>query len=310
MPLPDLRDLELVRAIAEAGTLTGASRLLHVTQPAVSQRLAGLQDRLGIAVVERRGGLTALTPAGERLLRTAQRVADELAGVSRDLDALASQQSQQLRIATQCYTCYRWLPFVISRMRGDFPMLNVDVVPEATETPYDALGDGILDIAIISHPQPGYDYEEISLFSDELFAVMHEEHALAKHAVIEPLEFSEQTLILYTGRKHAFVEEVLRPAGVDGYKLIQVRMTEAIIELARSGHGIAVIAGWALDDIGNTDGLVAVRIGRKGFIRDWRAVVGPDADEQHVKSLVRRIKQVGASIQHRAWRKRLQRSVA
>ena len=184
-----LLDLNLIEAIAESGTLTGAGRQLHVTQPAVSQRLSSLTDRMGVALVERREGRTLLTPAGERLLQSAHRIGDELAAAAHDIDSLASEQALQLRVATQCYTCYRWLPFVLSRMRDDFPMLNVDVVPEATDTPYEALARNDIDVAIVSNPQAGHDVDEAALFNDELFAVLHVSHPLEKHRLIGSSKF-------------------------------------------------------------------------------------------------------------------------
>ena len=305
-----LRDLELVSAIAETGSLTNASRRLHVTQPAVSQRLANLTDRVGLPLVERRDGRTTLTEAGERLLSSAERVSNELARAARDIDALAAREYKQLRISTQCYTCYRWLPFVLAAMRDDFPELTVDVVPEATDAPYESLARDEIDVAIVASPRPDYDYEEIPLFGDEFYAVMHRSHPLANNPRIDPEHFAGQTLVLYTGKKYAIVEEVLKPAGVSDYRVIPVRITEAIIELARGGHGIAIIAGWALDDIDNTGELVAVRIGRTGFTRQWTAVVGPRTKPEYVKSLVRHVRQVGREIGKHDWRKRLERGAA
>ena len=62
------QDLELVQCIAESGTMTAASKRMHITQSAVSQRLSGLQARLGLNLFERRDGLLQLTRAGDRVL--------------------------------------------------------------------------------------------------------------------------------------------------------------------------------------------------------------------------------------------------
>jgi len=310
MSLITLKDLQLVEAIAESGSLTRATQRLHVTQSAVSQRLSKLQSRLELTLVERRDGQMRLTPAGERLLSAAQLVRHELAATVRDLNSLSAQSQKQLRVSTQCYTCYRWLPFVISEMRSMYPLLNIDVVPEATDSPYSAIAKNQVDIAIVSNPDPSSTLTEAPLFDDELFAVMHESHPLAKHSHLPPSHFAGQTLLLYTGVKHAIVEEVLKPAGVSDYSLIQVRITEAIIELARAGQGIAVIAGWALDDFPQTDELVAVRITRRGFTRTWRAVFDDSNDVPHTRAFIRSVRSVGATIQNGQWRKKLQRRAA
>lgn len=300
------KDLELVCCVAESGSLTAAARDMHITQSAVSQRLANLHARLNITLIERRDGHMQLTSAGDRVFAASKIVGDELRSAMTDINRLTQERHEQLRIATQCYTCYRWLPFVIAKLRDDYPSLNVDIVPEATDTPYDALRADLIDVAIVSNPDPGAEFPEAALFSDELFAVMSSTHDLANEKYLDAAHFASETLILYTGDRHAIVEHVLTPADVTPLRIIQVRITEAIIELARSGHGIAVIAGWALNDIGEKDGLSAVRITKEGFTRNWRAVVGAHCNEAHIDSFLRRVRSVGAVIQDGAWRANLQ----
>jgi len=300
-----MKDLDLVRSVADSGSLTAAAKQMHVTQSAASQRLANLHARLNMKLFDRRDGIMQPTTAGRRVLAAANVIVDELRSALVDIKELAEHQDGQLRIATQCYTCYRWLPFVIRAMREDHPLLSVDVVPEATDNIYDAVRDRQLDVGIVSNAIADSDCSEYELFSDELFAVMHTDHELATEKYIAATQFSGQTLILYTGDRHAIVDEILAPANITDYKLIQVRITEAIVELVRSGQGIAIIAGWALDDIVETEDLCAVRITKSGFKRNWTAVVGEDSNDVHVDSFVRAVRSVGTAIEGRAWRKQL-----
>ena len=301
-----LNDLELIRQIANAGTLTAAAESLHVSQSAVSQRLANLQARLETRLVERRDGAMRLTIAGQRLLSSARVIKAEIDAALSDIDAWKFAKDRELRIATQCFTCYRWLPFVINGMRKLYPDLAVDVVPEATGDILKALSHEQVDVAIVSNPVGTSTLLTEDLFADELFAVVHRSHAIAEKAYVTPRQLAAQTLILYTSNKHAVVEEVLKPAGVSAGKIIQVRITEAIIELARAGQGVAVIAGWALDDMVNTDDLVAVRISRQGFRRQWRAVTAHANNTEIVGSLITQLREVGSSLQQPAWRANLQ----
>jgi len=299
------KDLELIGCIAATGSLTAASKRLHITQSATSQRLASLHDRLNIKLVERRDGAMQLTTAGERVHRASQIVAGELKETMNELDAMARKRNEQIRVSTQCYTCYRWLPFVINAMRDEHPEVSVDVVPEATDLPYQALQQDQIDVALVSNPQENRVFPEQALFADELFAVMHRSHALAKNRFISANQFSGQTLILYTGDHHPIIEEILSPAAVVDYRVIQVRITEAIMELARSGQGVAIIAGWALDDITETHDLVAVRITKSGFKRSWRAVINTNCNDEHMASFLRHVRAVGSTIGKPSWRDRL-----
>ena len=305
-----LKDFELIRAIAETGTLTDASEALHVTQSALSQRLKSLNARLDLNFAERKGGQMVLTAAGDRALVAAHAISREMRALRAELAALTQQRDGCFRITTQCYTCYRWLPFVISDMRNQFPMLTVDVVPEATDSPYQALAKGGVDVAVVSNPDKRSKRAHQPLFDDELFAIVHADHPFARRSYVLPRSFRGETLLLYTSNKHAIVEEVLRPAGVTGFDIVQVRITEAIVELARAGRGIAVIAGWAADDIERADGLVKVRIGKRGFSRTWQAVCGEAAVPAHVDGFVTSVRRIGNAIGRQHWRRSLERRIS
>jgi LysR family transcriptional regulator for metE and metH len=300
------KDLNLIRLIAENGSLTSAARRMHVSQPAASQRLANIQERIGAELFSRKDGQMRPTAIGDRLVATAEASSRLLDETESDIKRLLEQRDGSLRIATQCYTCYRWLPFVIRDMRLTYPALSLDVVPEATEDPYAALVSERVDIAIVSNPSAEFGFAEQTLFTDELYAVMSTEHPFSKRRYLNPSNFTEQTLILYTGSKHAVTEEVLYPAGISPAKIMQVRMTEAIVELARSGQGIAVLAGWAFNDLDNKDGLVPVRITKGGFKRTWRAVINNDCSEAHVTSFVKYVRKAGEVLRSDQWRTKLQ----
>ncbi len=301
-----LKDLKLVQLINEGGSLTSAAKQMHVSQPAASQRLAQLQSRVGQELFLRKDGTMQPTELSNRLASSAKAIDSELESCWRDIQHILSPASAQLRVATQCYTSYRWLPFVMREMHQEFPDINIDVLPEATENPYQALLEERIDIALIFNPQTGYEITETPLFEDELFAVMHKDHPLSGRHYLNPQNFEDETLVLYTGDKHAIIEEKLKPAGVKPHRLMQVRMTEAIVELVRAGHGIAALSGWAFDDIDNKNELRAVRITKAGFIRRWRAISLPTAGDEmpeHARRFVHFLRNLGPVLHNENWRK-------
>ncbi len=302
-----LKDLQLIKLIAEQGSLTAAARLMHVSQPAASQRLAQLQERVGSDLFLRRDGGMHPTTVSERLLSAANSIENELSSAWRDIENHLNNVDGQLRVATQCYTSYRWLPFVLREMHTQFPSLNLDVLPEATESPYEALQTESIDLALVFNAQAGYPFYEHELFQDELFAVMHKDHPLADRHYLNPSNFQDKTLVLYTGDKHAIIEEVLKPAAVQPGRLMQVRMTEAIVELVRAGTGIAVLSGWAVDDIEHKQDLRAVRITQAGFARQWLAITQSPEPPAHIQHFIDCLRKVGHLIDKPGWRKAIRR---
>jgi LysR family transcriptional regulator for metE and metH len=214
-------------------------------------------------------------------------------------------RARRLRITTQCYTCYRWLPYVMRDLSAQFVGLGIDVVPEATDAPLEALKQDRVDIAIVSSVEAGAGFTIHELFEDELFAVMSKDHPLAERRYLNPASFQDQVLIVYSGKRLAILDEVLHPAGVSPARVMQVRMTEAIIELARSGQGVAIQAGWAFSDLDNVDGLAAVRITRGGFKRRWRAAVANTCNDEVATAFVEGVRKIGKRIRNANWRRKL-----
>ncbi|HEX6659246.1 MAG TPA: LysR family transcriptional regulator, partial [Ilumatobacter sp.] len=100
----DLRDLELLEALDQHKTLTAAASHLYVSQPALSQRLLRLEQRLGTPLFERLGRRLVANSAGNRMLRGARVALHELRDAVRDVSETPSDTREMVRIWTQCST--------------------------------------------------------------------------------------------------------------------------------------------------------------------------------------------------------------
>ena len=301
------KDLEMLRLVVSNGSLTATAKQMHVSQPAVSQRLSVLQDRLATELFVRRDGRMQATPAAERLAEAAAAVDRVMRQALDDVNELLDRRRRQFRLTAQCHTSYRWLSFVIRDLVEAHPGLAVDVVPEAIEDPCGGVERGEVDAALVFAPDPSCTARSAECFTDEMFAVMHSSHPLAGRSFLTPANFADEALILYSGRRHAFVDHILAPAGIQPRRLRQVRMTEAIVELARAGQGIAVLAGWVLNDLPSRRDLAAVRITRGGYRRTWRALIGDDCPETVAAAFVKSVTRTGEAITSEGWREQLEK---
>src|SRR5262249_11195102 len=152
---------------------------LHLTQSALSHQLREAEELLGVPLFHRLNKKMVLTEPGTKLLRSAGLVLHEMDRASEEIRRIAGGQQGVLRIATQCNTCYHWLPSMLRLFQQQFPKVEVQIVVEATREPIEAVLDGRLDLAIaythISDPR----LASYSLFEDELIAVMPPDHPLA-----------------------------------------------------------------------------------------------------------------------------------
>src|SRR5215218_1203834 len=168
----EIRHLRLVAAIAEQGSLTAAGRVLNLTQPALSHQLRELEARLRAPLFVRTSRQMVLTPAGQQLAQIARGVLPQVDSFERQvLGGDFADAPGVIRIATECYTAYHWLPAVLREFRSRWPNVELRVGAEHTADPIGALREGALDLALV---YSGVDDRRIRLeplFDDELVVV-------------------------------------------------------------------------------------------------------------------------------------------
>jgi LysR family transcriptional regulator for metE and metH len=270
----DIRHLKLIVAVTEEKSVTRAGERLHLTQSALSHQLRDIEERLGTPLFLRLNKRMAPTQAGERLLRTARQVLDDLKRVEDDIAQMASHKQGAIRLSTECYTCYHWLPDLLKEFNRKFPGVDVRIVLEATHQPIQALLSGKLDIAIVSSAPRDKQLRYHPLFKDELVAIMKPDHPLATRPYIRPRDFADQHLFLYVDPKESTLFHLLlNPAGVTPAKVSQVQLTEAILEMVKAGLGISAMARWAVKEQVEAGQLAARPLTRKGLHRQWSAAL-------------------------------------
>ena len=269
----EVRDLKLVEAIAETGSVTKAGMRLHVTQSAASHQLRDLERRLGAQLFLRLRRRMVPTPEGEIVAEAAGKLLREIGEVEARVRGLGDGTNGLLRLTTECYTCYHWLPKLLRSFSELHPGVDVRIVLEATERPLEALLDGTLDVALVHRHLRDRRVVEAPLFDDEFVAILRPDHPLAGRAYLEPADFAGEHLLVYAAPRERLVvfEQFLAPAGVVPRKVSHLQLTEAILEMVENGIGVSVLARWAVAPRVEAGALRAVRLTRRGTFRRWSA---------------------------------------
>jgi LysR family transcriptional regulator, regulator for metE and metH len=270
----EIRHLKLVAAIAETGSVTRAGHQLHLTQSALSHQLRDAEEQLGAALFERKRGRMLLTPAGERLLQSARTVLDELQRAETEIHNGngGCEARGVLRLSTECYTCYHWLPTRLKMFQRKFPAIDFQLVIEATDNPYEALLEGKLDVAVVCEPIRNRKILYTPLFEDEVVIIVPPEHRLAGKKFAQLQELAKETVILYPPKEDStLLNKFFVPAGLWPHKVQEVMLTDGIIEMVMGGLGVAALARWAVAPELASGALVGLSLTEKGFRRTWSA---------------------------------------
>jgi LysR family transcriptional regulator, regulator for metE and metH len=269
----ELRHLRLVRAIADAGSVTRAGTILHLTQSALSHQLRDIESRLNAPLFHRVGRRMLPTEAGRRLIEAAAGVLSAVRQAEDQIRKSARGGEGTLRISTECYTVYHWLPPLLKKYRLAHPMVDVQIDVSATSNPVQALVDGKLDLAVVSNPPRDRRVAVHPLFDDHMVVIVAPTHPLATRAYIRPEDFRRETLLLYARKEDSYVyRQVVARSGVTPRAIQQVQLTEAIIELVKAELGVAILSEWAVAPYVRSRELRAVPLTRRGCRRRWAAV--------------------------------------
>lgn len=265
----EIRQLKLIKAIVEEGSITKAIDKLHLTQSALSHQLREAEYHLGTKIFHRINKKMVLTKAGEKVYEMANDILSRMSDTELQIKKLIYGEAGELRLSTECYTSYHWLPALMKQFHLIYPNVALTIVMEATHHPLQKLLTGQLDIAITSDPVKDDNIVYTELFQDEMVAVVPDTHSWAGKKFVVAEDFAEQPLIIHslpmeTVTVHQFL---LAPAGISPKKIIVLPLTEASIEMVKAEMGIMVMAKWALQPYLRGAALKAVKIGKNGLKR-------------------------------------------
>ncbi len=265
----EIRHLRLIKAIVEEGSITKAIDKLHLTQSALSHQLKEAEYQLGTKIFLRINKKLILTKAGEKLYATANEILDKLSDTEKEIKQLIFGEVGEIRISTECYSSYHWLPSVLKQFHLLYPNIELKIVMEATHYPLQKLQENILDIAIISDPIKDENIKYVELFQDEMMMVVSENHSWTGKKFVVAEDFINEHLLIHSLPLETVTvyQFLLEPAKVSPKKITPLPLTEASIEMVKADMGIMAMAKWALQPYLKSNSIKAIKIGKNGLKR-------------------------------------------
>lgn len=179
----DFKALEYIRAISEAKTISQAAKNLFISQPALSQYLAKIEQELGTPVFVRSGSAMTLTSAGEILAREGQALLwarEEMLG---QVESLSRGSAETLRFGISPFYSKYYLPLLMPYYRTNYPHIQLSIIEQASTELEQRVLDGDLDLCFIpAEPmREGLTYRPI--YMEEIMIAVPPAHPINAHAV-------------------------------------------------------------------------------------------------------------------------------
>ncbi len=239
----EISNLQTFLAVAETGSFSLASEQLCLTQPAISKRIAQLENDLDTRLFDRIGRTTCLTESGEALLPRARRILQEIEDSRRTISNLSGRVGGLLKIATSHHIGLHRLPPVLRHFTSCYPEVELDLHFMDSEAACRAVTHGDLEIGIVTLPLDiPADLHTRLIWPDPLDFVISPEHSLATTADISARQLCDYPAILpgigtYT---RELVEQAFKPLGL----AIPIRMSTNYLETIKMMVSIGL--GWSV----------------------------------------------------------------
>ena len=239
----DLRQLEIIRAIADSGSFTAAGAKLHVSQSAISRQILLLEDELGEPVFHRIGRRIRITPAGESLLQLSHRVFQDLQDTVSAISDKQESLNGTMRLVGGMTVCLYVFPALLAEMRRIHPHLDLKITVGTAERSIAMLRSGLGDLGLITLPVDAVDLVSVPVLEEELLLVTYPAHPLAKKKSITPADLNRQHFIVFeTGSiTRKLVEEFFTREHIKPEIVMETENVEIIKAMVRHGLGISII---------------------------------------------------------------------
>jgi DNA-binding transcriptional LysR family regulator len=214
----DINSLTAFLAVAETGSFSLAAEQLHLTQPAVSKRIALLERDLGTRLFDRIGRKVTLTEAGLQLRPRARHLYLEVADIQREITNLSGQVRGTLVMGTSHHIGLRRLPPILKQYSRLYPDVALDIRFMGSESACAAVEHGELELAIVTLPTRVPDnLRTETIWGDPLRFVVSPDHPLGRKAKPSLQDLFNYPAVLTTSGTYTrqVMEQAMQPYGIN-----------------------------------------------------------------------------------------------
>jgi molybdate transport repressor ModE-like protein len=300
----DVRRLRVLRAVARAGSFSGAAQELSFTQSAISQHVAALEREAGTSLVDRGARGVRLTDAGRALVAHADAIVARLDEAERELAAIAGLEGGELRLASFPSAGAALVPDAIALFDERYPDVDLSL---AEAEPYDAipgLKAGRFDLAVVFDYRPFLeerhdDIELVHLLDDVQHVALPRDHPLAGRARVKLADLADESWINGERACGEFVIQICLANGFEPTVTLESSDYATMQGLVAAGVGVTLIPDLVLATGLNPGVAVVPFAGDPPVRRIWAAMPAESYRAPATEAMVEVLQEVCAGFPSR-----------
>jgi DNA-binding transcriptional LysR family regulator len=239
----DLRQLEILRAIAETGSFTGCARTLHVSQSAISRQVLLLEEELGEPLFLRLGRGVRMTHAAESLVQLSQRVLLDVRETIAGITDRTRELRGTLRLSGGMTVCLYVFPPLLKCLRRVHPQLDVRLTVASAGHSVDEIRAGRVDAGLLVLPVEGSDLVTVPVLREELLVITRPRHPLAKRHRISPQDLAGEPFVLFEqgSATRRIIDRFFASENIAPPLVMDTENVEIIKAMVKTGLGISIV---------------------------------------------------------------------
>ncbi len=264
-----LRQLEILLAVHDHGSINAAAKALFLTQPTVSMQMKKLSEGIGTPLYNIAQRQLVFTDEGLELAKTAVEVLDSFNRLDMSLNSMRELKSGTLRLAVVNTSQY-FIPHLLGPFCERYPGIDIQLKVGNRQQTIERLKQGVDDFYVFSHPPQDIETESIEFLDNPLVAIVYEGHPLAKRKRLKLADLINEPFLMReqgSGTRHA-VEEFLRQHNMQLNIKMTIESNEAIRHSVMSKLGISILSAHTLT-YGGKSGLITLPVRELPIDSHW-----------------------------------------
>ena len=243
MPPVDLRQLDIIRVVAETGSFTSAARQLHVSQSAISRQVLLLEEELHEPVFLRLGRKVRLTNAGEALLQLSRRVLGDIRETTAGIVEHQQTLTGTIHLGGGMTVCLHVFPSLLKEFRKRHPRVEIKLTTGGTPQLVEKLRSGAIDVALLTLPVDGLDLVQSPVMREELLLATHPSHPLGRRRRVSPRDLDRQPCVLFErgSSTRRVIDELFTREQIQPRIVMETENVEILKALTISGMGMTIV---------------------------------------------------------------------
>jgi DNA-binding transcriptional LysR family regulator len=239
----DLRQLEILQAIAETGSFTASGRKLRVSQSAISRQILLLEEELGEPLFLRIGRHVRMTPAGEMLVQLGQRVFQDVRETVGAITDRTRDLRGTLRLAGGMTVCLYVFPPLLKHLKRVHSELDVRVTVATAGHSVDEIRAARVDAGLLTLPVEETDLVTVPVLREELMVVTMPTHPLARKRRLRPEDLLGQPFVLFEAGSatRKVIDTFFTTEKIEPTVVMDTENVEILKAMVKGGLGISIV---------------------------------------------------------------------